>query len=278
MDAAGFWVRLLVTPLLLIVLTWYGARRGARVAGVWAAFPVVTGPILGILAYQHGPGLVVDLLDFTLPAILANLAFGLAFAWRATRRPAGGWAALQCLALGLLAYLALATLIVALKPSVLLSACLVALSLWWAPRGYPRAREDVPLPVVKSAAIYWQKACTGGVVVVLVTYGTEILGHRWGGVLAMFPAMASVMAIYYHSHDHSREGGLSIHFLRGMPKGYWSFAAFCLSLQGLLSLWGAQGSVGTGGAFVGALGIALGVQWRLARCADADRVSEAREH
>lgn len=272
MDAAGFWVRLLATPLLLIVLTWYGARRGARAAGIWAAFPVVTGPILGILAYQHGPDLVVDLLDFTLPTILANLAFGLAFAWGTTRRPAGGSAALQCLALGLLAYAGIAALIVALQPPVLLSACLVALSLWWAPRAYPRAQEDVPLPVVTSSAIYWQKACTGGVVVVLVTYGTEAVGHRWGGVLAMFPAMASVMATYYHGHD----GGLSRHFLRGMPKGYWSFAAFCLSLQGLLALWGAQGRLATGCAFGGALAVALGVQWGLVWRADPDRATDPR--
>lgn len=258
-DASIFWVKLLATPLLLMGLTWHGERKGARSAGVWAAFPVVTGPILAILAYQHGAGLVVALIDFTLPAVLANLGFGLAFAWAASTRDRGWWPAMQCLALGLLSYAAISALIVALAPPLLVSALLVAISLCLAPRFYPKIKAFADVPAVKPSQMYWQKACIGSTVVVLVTYGAELLGHRWGGVLAMFPAMASVMATYYHG----REGVASIHFLRGMPKGYWSFSVFCLSLQALLSAFEPYGGPGLCLAFSAAIALSLGLQWLL---------------
>ncbi len=204
-------------------------------------------------------GLVVALIDFTLPAVLANLGFGLAFAWAASTRDRGWWPAMQCLALGLLSYAAISALIVALAPPLLGSALLVAISLCLAPRFYPKIKAFADVPAVKPGQMYWHKACIGSTVVVLVTYGAELLGHRWGGVLAMFPAMASVMATYYHG----REGVASIHFLRGMLKGYWSFSVFCLSLQALLSAFEPYGGPGLCLAFSAAIALALGLQWLL---------------
>jgi len=79
-------------------------------------------------------------------------------------------------------------------------------------------------------------------------------GHpltRLSGLLAMFPVMASVLAVFSH---HQAGAGFSIRLLRAMVYGYYAFAGFCLVLALALP------AMSRGLAFTLALGVAVVIQ------------------
>jgi len=95
-----------------------------------------------------------------------------------------------------------------------------------------------------------------------VTGGAETLGPRLSGLLAMFPVMASVLAVFSH---HQAGAGFSIRLLRAMVYGYYAFAGFCLALALALP------AMDRGLAFALALAAAVLLQalarWRMSRAA-----------
>ncbi len=67
----------------------------------------------------------------------------------------------------------------------------------------------------------------GAALVLVVTRFASDLGPRLSGLLAMFPVMASVLAVF-----SQRQSGaaFTVRLLRGMVFGYHAFAVFCLVL------------------------------------------------
>lgn len=80
-------LKLLLVPTLIALVTLAGRRWGPGVAGWLSAFPILSGPILLILALEQGPAFAANAAHGTLLAVLAILVFSLAYAWTAQRRP-----------------------------------------------------------------------------------------------------------------------------------------------------------------------------------------------
>ncbi len=213
-------LKLALVPALIALVTLAGRRWGASVAGWLSAFPVVSAPILFFVALEQGPLFAARAATATMSAVLCILAFGLPYAWMATRHawPLAALAGFTC-------YFASVGLMTLWEPSLPMAAVTAAGALLLVPRLYPQAppltpaavrpgsRIDIPLRMAAAAAL-----------VVLVTHFSASLGPQLSGLFAMFPVMAAVLAMFSH---HYQGAGFTVPMLRGMVLGYWAFAAFC---------------------------------------------------
>ncbi len=214
-------LKLFLVPSLILAITYAGKRWGPIVAGWLSGFPVVSGPILFFIATEHGVDFATTASEATLSAVVALVAFGLSYAWAATRL---SWAA--SLACALLVYFVFVALLDAAAPGLYVSAPVVAAVLWFAPRLFPKRvapeaklgapRGDLLLRVVASAAL-----------VITVTYSAATLGPRLSGILAMFPVINSVLAVFSHLQSGRQ---FTVNLLRGFVLGYYAFSTFCLVL------------------------------------------------
>lgn len=238
-------LKLIVVPALIVLVTLAGRRWGPAVAGWLSAFPVVAGPILWFIALEQGPVFAARAAVGTLSAVLGMLAFGLGYAWAATRYP---W--FLSLPLSYVAYAA-AVVVLSLWDATLPFAGIVVLAgLWLAPRLYPA----LPTSVRKSskpANDMLLRMGLGALLVLLVTHFAASLGPSLSGIFAMFPVIGTVLALFTH---RGAGAAAAIQLLRGMVLGFYSFSIFCAVLAWALLV------TDVGMAFVWALAAAGTVQ------------------
>lgn len=240
-------LKLFLVPALIYLATLVGRRWGAEAAGWFSALPIVSGPILLTMALEQGAGFAASAAGHTILAVAAILVFSIAYAWVSGRLGIGA-----SMAVALLAWTASVAGLqgVALSPvqGFALVVCLLAL----APRLFPhvegaaapaRARPGGDLPLRMAA---------GALLSFLVSMGAAALGARLSGFLAMFPVMSTILTGFSH---RVQGRAYAVALLRGMVRGYYAFAAFCL----VLSLGLRDGALAS--TFCLAALAALAVQW-----------------
>jgi hypothetical protein len=238
-------LKLLLLPSLICGLTLAGRRWGPAVAGWLSGLPIVAGPILFFISIEQGPAFGAAAAEGTLSGLVAVLAFIVGYAWTATRT---SW--LVSALMGWFAYAVAVGLIYLLEPQLVVSAVVDVLALWYAPRLLPK----IGAPAIVAQLDYSEIAVrmfAGVALLLALTYFASGLGPRLSGLLAMFPTLGTVLAIFSHRHAGAE---FAIHLLRGMVLGLYAFVAFTVVLA--LSLT----SFRTGTAFAFAIGSALVVQ------------------
>lgn len=237
-------LKLLLVPALILGVTLAGRRFGPHVAGWLSAFPIMSGPILLILALEHGTAFAATAAQSTLLAVLAILMFSLAYAWVAQRR---GWADSLLIALGFYALALIGLRRVEMPLASAFATVIGALLL------VPFAFPSVPRWIASREPVKDHPALRMLVAVLLVlavTFCAERLGPVWSGLLAMFPVMSTVLVGFSHQQSGA---GYAIRLLRGMVQGYYAFACFCAVLAMALPV------LGIGQSFLAALVIAIPV-------------------
>ncbi|MGE8319270.1 MAG: hypothetical protein ACN6O3_11040 [Comamonas sp.] len=238
-------LKLLLVPSFLLLVSLAGKRWGAPIAGWLAGLPLVAGPILYFLALEQGPQFAAGAASAALAAILASVSFSVAYAHGCQRFRWPG-----ALLGGMAAWLAAATLLARAPDSVVASALIALAALLLAPHAFPAissagaghhlGRAEMVLRMLAGALL------TMGVTLVATT-----LGPRWSGLLAVFPVLGSVLAVFSH---RAQGAAFAAVLLRSMATGLYSFLAFCLVLAVLLPRWG------TAAGFAGAAAVSLAVQ------------------
>lgn len=248
-------LKLTLVPLFLLVVSMSGTWWGPSIAGWLAGLPVVAGPILLLLALEHGAAFGVQAALLSLAAILASEAFNFTYAWTCRAR---AWP--LALAAGLLVWALAATALSRLPgtPLAALVAALAAIAFGQAflPRGAAGA-ANLPLTRRDLAG----RMLAGALLTLAVTALSSCAGPAWSGLLAVFPLLGSVLAVCSH---RAHGADFAIALLRGMVLGRFSFVAFCLVLAHALPRWPIPFAFGS------ACAAAMLVQWatrRLARAA-----------
>lgn len=218
-------IKLLLVPSLLAAVTLAARRWGGNVAGWLGSFPIVAGPVLLVVSLEHGTRFGAVAAEAALAAVGPTMLFLVLYA----RLSAGRrwWATL------LLAYFAwgVAVAVVTLAPAGLGAAAGIGVS------GLVIARLLVRVPPgPTSLEIPHRLELPARMLVgVLLTFVSSAmaatLGPRFGGYIAVFPLVASVVASFSHAL-HGRDS--AVRFLAGMIRGMSSVAAFCLALALLL--------------------------------------------
>jgi hypothetical protein len=103
----------------------------------------------------------------------------------------------------------------------------VLVALLLAPRLYPSLTPSAQALSKPTNDIFWRMGA-GVLLVLFVTHFSSALGPRLSGSLAMFPVLASVLAVFSHRHSGS---AFAVHLLRGMVLGYYAFSIFCIVLS-----------------------------------------------
>lgn len=238
-------LKLVLVPALIAGVTLAGRRWGPGVAGWLSAFPIVAGPILWFIALEQGAAFAAQAAVGTLSAVLGILAFGLGYAWAATRFP---WP--LSLPLAYAGY-ALAVVLLEWWNATLPAAVAgVLLGLWIAPRCYPHPGVAAAA-AVKPPLDLPLRMILGALLVLAVTYSAAQLGPSLSGILAMFPVMGTVLVLFTH---RSAGAAATVQLLRGMVLGFYSFSTFCAVLAWALT------TAGIGRAFLWALAVAGLVQ------------------
>lgn len=214
-------LKLTLVPASLLALTLVGRVFGPVVAGWLAGLPVVGGPILLLLALENGPAFTARAASASAGAVLASVAFSLAYA-RLSQRHA--WP--RCIALGLCAWLVSALILSALPASLPIHAGIAALTLALAPRFFPAVGAVVTARHASPVEIGLRMSA-GAALTVVVTLAASRLGSTGSGLLAVFPILSLVLAVFSHRTNGPDYAGA---LLRALVGGMWSFATFCVVL------------------------------------------------
>lgn len=222
-------LKLLVIPAFLLLISLAGKRWGPSVAGWLSGLPVVVGPILLFLALEQGEVFAARSATAALSAMFAMIAFCVVYAQVAQHR---GWPWALGVALGVWALVAL--VLSWLPASLLLSGLIAFVALLAAPYLFPTVRPVMTGPAPKSDKLLL-RMIAGALLTLAVTLLASTVGERWSGLLAVFPVLGSVMAVF---SQQTRGPAFTAVLLRATATGMYCFAAFCLTLALALPLLG----------------------------------------
>ncbi len=212
-------VRVLLAPCFVVLVSLLARRFGVRIGGVVAGLPIIVGPILLVLALQHGSAFASKAAVGVLLGIVGLAAFVLAYvgtsrwlAWPGAVVAAYAAFAVAVVLMRLVSVRSLPAFAIACGSLVLALGLLPRLAHRTTPPVAP-PRWDLPL----------RAACTT-VAVVTVTAIASTLGPHLSGLIAAFPIITAVLAMFTHAHRGRDE---VTRLLRGFTVGFFSYAAFC---------------------------------------------------
>jgi len=241
-------LKLLLVPAFLLLISLAGRRWGPAVAGWLAGLPVLTGPILFLLALENGPGFAAAAATVSLSAVFGAVAFILTYARVCARR-----SPLLSLLAGLVIWSCAAVLLTRLRLTNFISLGIALLALVIAPKLFPR----ISTPISTAALPKWElplRLLAGAAITLAVTSLAAAIGPAWSGMFAVFPVITIVLSVF--SHRASGPAFTTI-LLRAMIWGLYALTSFCLTLAVLLPQQGVTLS------FVAAIAVAITVQWAL---------------
>ena len=237
--------KILLAPLCVVAVSLAGRRWGVAVAGTLGGLPVVAGPILLVETLLHGRDFGADAAAGTLLGLAALTAFVVIYGRIAVA--AGPAPSVLC---GWTAFLLCVAVLSLVQPPLALSLVLVAACFALGLRLLP------PAPATPAAAPppWWDlpaRALAALGLVLALTAVSGALGPHLSGLLAPFPIITSVLAVFTHAHGGVAQVSV---LLRNFLFGFYSFAVFCFTLAlGLPTL-------ATAAAFALAVAAAVAVQ------------------
>lgn len=239
-------LKLTLVPLLIACVTMIGRRWGARVAGMFAAMPVVAGPIAMFLTLEQGVEFGAHAAVGAVAAVAALLVFFLAYAWASRRFAWPGALGCSLLAWGLAAFV-----IAGLPSRIELASVLALAGLFATPQLMPSPQARPRLSVAPSRVDLPIRMLAGALLTLLVTAVATRVGEAWSGLLTAFPVITLVLGIFTHREAGSDQVAL---LFRGMALGLYAFCGFFIALSLLLPRFGVPP------AFSGAIVVAVLVQ------------------
>src|SRR5580704_16723878 len=191
---------MLLAPTFVVGASLVARRYGARIGGLVGGLPVVAGPILLVFALSHGRTFAADAAAGTLLGIVSLLAFIVVYAHLASRARWGvslilGWGAFFAMT-G-----ALSAITLGAGPALAVVLVAVMLVLLVLPRAVGERLSAVRLPA-------WDiplRALSALALVLALTAVAGQLGPKLSGLLAPFPVITSVLAVFTHAQHGERE-------------------------------------------------------------------------
>jgi hypothetical protein len=212
-----FLLKLILVPLLIGGVSLAGRAWGAAVGGWLASLPIVAGPIVLLLALEHGPTFAAEAAHNTMIGLVSLLAFCLVYSWLALR---SGW--LGSLLAGWSTFLLFTILLSQLRLPLTLSFIGVVglfgliLKLFPQPPGQGAPAKPLRFEII------WRMAAAA-VLVTTLTSVANSFGPRLSGLLTPFPVIATILAVFTH---HGQGGVAAVWLLRGLVAGLLTFAVF----------------------------------------------------
>jgi len=236
-------VKLLLAPSFVVGASLATRRFGARIGGLTGGLPVVAGPIVLVYALTHGRMFAADAAAGTLLGLISLIAFVVVYGRLAGRL---SWTASMLAGWAVFAAATAVFTIVSLPAGACLALAggAIAAGLAALPRPPHAPSPHAPPPA-------WDLPLRAGCALALVLTLTAVagwLGPQLSGLLAPFPIIATVLAVFTHAQRGPEE---LVRLLRGLLSGFGAFALFFFTLAVSLP------SLDTPAAFALASGVAL---------------------
>jgi hypothetical protein len=239
--------KLLLAPLCVIAVSLAGRRWGIVTAGILGGLPVVAGPILLVLTLTHGNAFGAKAAAGTLLGLAALTTFVVVYG-RMAMLDAGPAPSVVS---GWTSFLLCVALLTLFDPPPGVSLVVVGACFALGLRLLPPPPSQ---PSVSSIFPWWDLPARGLAALTLVvslTTASGALGPELSGLLAPFPIITSVLAVFTHAHAGAEQARV---LLRNFLVGFYGYATFCFVLAISLP------SLGLAMAFCAALVSALAVQ------------------
>jgi hypothetical protein len=221
MDWAGWALKLVAAPALILAASLVGRRWGEAVGGWLVGLPLTSGPVLLLLALEHGRAFAAGSAAGSVAGVIAQAGFCLGYGFAA--EAAGVWGAVLA---GTACFAAcvwlLQTAPLPIVPLFLCAAVALGAAILVFPRRItpvrigPALGNDLPLRMLVA-----------GLVVLTITTAAPTLGPRLAGLLTTYPIMASILASFAH---RSYGAGAARRVLLGLLMGLYGFATFFVVL------------------------------------------------
>jgi hypothetical protein len=227
--------KLFLSPLCVVAVSLAGRRWGVAVAGVLGGLPVVAGPILLVETLLHGRDFGADAAAGALLGLIALTAFVVVYGRIAAIGP------IPSVLCGWTAFLLGVAVLSLVQPSPALSLILAVVCFRLGLRLLPPA---LALPTTTAVPPWWDlplRALAALALVLVLTAASGALGSHLSGLLAPFPIITSVLAVFTHTHDGA--AAVTI-LLRNFLLGFYGFAAFCFILTVTLPALSIAGAFG----------------------------------
>lgn len=231
----AFYLKLCVTPALMLAISLAGNRWGTRLAGLLSGLPVTSALIMLFLTLEQGSGFALSAIPGALAGLCAVQATYLCYVvvGQRGRVPVACVAALATY--GLMA--ALMSHLGSLALSVMVTLALLA-SIIIVTRGQPQAAParlvQVPRWVIPMRML------TATLLLLAITASATWLGPVASGMLAPIPVIAWPLAVFAHVQGGSQEMSKIV---RGNAIGGVGVLGFYLVLELTMLQWGGLPSI-----------------------------------
>jgi hypothetical protein len=210
-------IKLFLTPLLMLAVSWAARRWGPGIGGLLAGLPLTSGPISVYLYAEQGPHFAASAAANSILSLTPVALFSVVYA-----RLSGHRQVVSC-TLGsfgafLLSLYFLQKSGFSFWPSWITGFLAISLGLLLIPNRAPAKFQirypgwDLPARVFSATAM-----------VLAITLSASVLGSQWSGLLSPIPVLAWPLCVFVH-HQQGSDGARAV--LRGILEGAYGVLIF----------------------------------------------------
>ncbi|MCO8164378.1 hypothetical protein NJC38_19735 [Pseudomonas sp. 21LCFQ010] len=231
----AFYLKLLITPTLMLVISLAAKRWGTHIGGLLSGLPITSALVMLFLSLEQGAGFALQAVPGALAGLAAIQATYL-FYFLVTRKVGafiGCITALMAYAATALAISGVGAPLVSIIATLLLVAANIVLT---GKEAQTRKANYVALP----RWVIPMRMLTATLLLLAITASAEWLGPVISGLLAPIPVIAWPLAVFAHVQGGRYELGAIV---RGNAIGAVGVVGFYLALQHSIVQWGVGASL-----------------------------------
>ncbi len=250
-----FYLKLMVTPLLMWAISLASRRWGGLLGGLLSGLPVTSALVMTFLCLEQGTAFALGAVPGALGGLAAVQATYTFYLFATRRLGIAPAVLLAILFYGLAAYAFThwGSQYLSIGVALLLIGVLIRVS----------GREPKPDTLARPRHRYWEiplRMVSATALLMLTTRLASWLGPATSGMLAPIPVIAWPLVVFAHV-QHGRAGMAAM--VRGNAIGAVGVIAFYLVIAGLLEAWGVAIAISL--AMVCAVGLTIGLAAALRR-------------
>jgi hypothetical protein len=210
-------IKLFLTPLLMVAVSWSARRWGPGIGGLLAGLPLTSGPISIYLYAEQGPGFAAVAAANSILSLTPVALFSVVYSQLADSLPMA-LAAFPSSGAFLLSLYVLQRVALSFGPAWIMGFVAISVGLLLVPDKVPPKfqirypRWDLPARILSATAM-----------VLIVTLSASALGPEWSGLLSPIPVLAWPLCLFVH-HQQGSDGARAV--LRGILEGAYGVLIF----------------------------------------------------
>jgi hypothetical protein len=221
-------IKLLLTPVLMLAVSWAARRWGPGIGGLLAGLPLTSGPISIYLCAEQGPHFAASAAANSILSLMPVALFSVVYSRLAGRLPMATCAVASFGAFLLSLYF-LPKSGFPFWPAWITGFLAISIGLILTPNKVPAEFQiyypkwDLPARVFTATAM-----------VLIITPSASFLGPQWSGLLSPIPVLAWPLCAFVH-HQQGSDGARAV--LRGILEGAYGVLIFyTIVASGLVAL------------------------------------------